>query len=286
MKCYEVTQCSEKERSTCYVWNSFRENPDDLENIKCWVLKNVYQPENRNLLKKCLSCKYYLITNKQTGVVSDYSATIATIALDGVLNNDKSRALTTVFETLKKNNKYRIILDLSKVNNVYSCGLGVIITIHKEAKEHGGTLVVCGPSGYTAQILESTKLVRLLKIVPDQRAAKDYLDERIAAEKAAAETIARELEAKSAQEASHRAEQDRLAAIPAKKIVPEKRPQCFEYWNNRNPNNATACDECFKKVNPSNQPCWIVEGEIEGISFQYVNEDCEDCEYYQKFSEG
>ena len=39
MKCFETTKCSQKQRDSCFVWNSFRETPVEMEGIKCWMLK-------------------------------------------------------------------------------------------------------------------------------------------------------------------------------------------------------------------------------------------------------
>ena len=61
---------------------------------------------------------------------------------------------------------------------------------------------------------------------------------------------------------------------------PKERPPCREYFKNHNPRNATTCDKCFRKINPTNEPCWIVDGIIEGVSFQYVNDECEDCPHF------
>ena len=75
------------------------------------------------------------------------------------------------------------------------------------------------------------------------------------------------------------------AALDATKVLAAgKRPECWVFWKNHNPKNATTCDECFKKIKPTGKPCWIVDGMIEGISFQYVDEDCESCHYFEEFA--
>jgi hypothetical protein len=72
--------------------------------------------------------------------------------------------------------------------------------------------------------------------------------------------------------------------MQAAKAAAERIPQCWEYWHDHNPKNATTCEECWRKAKPSVQFCWLVEGTIEGVTFRYINEDCESCEYYLKFS--
>jgi len=264
VKCCEVTKCTDKERQSCYVWNSFRQNSDDFENIKCWILKNVYLPENRELLRKCLKCNYYMMMNKQTGLVSDFDPEIALIKCEGVVNYERTKAISDIWEQLRKSNRSKVVLDLTNVNNIYSCGLGVIVKIHKDTQEMGGQLVVVGAQGYVMATFETTKLSRLMRIVGDAAEAREVFD-AIKRSSQAAEAVTKEAEVASA------------------KPVPRKRVPCWEYFKNHNPRNATVCDECFRKINPSSDPCWIVEGVIEGVSFQYVNEDCGSCEYFTEF---
>ncbi|MGB7568841.1 MAG: STAS domain-containing protein [Chitinivibrionales bacterium] len=267
MKCYEITKCSQKERDGCYVWNSFRENPQDMENIKCWILKGVYQEENKQLYKKCQQCKYYLMMNRDSGIVSDYDADLAIITCEGTINNDRAQALGKTWDAIKQHGKSNVLLDLSRVNNIYSSGLGAIITIHKETQTAKGIVIVICPEGYVKNLFQVTKLSRLLKIVKDQREARDAYD------------VFKQEETKKKAPAAAAQVKPEIAKLKP----PKERPQCYVYWKDKNPRNATGCEECTKKIKPSSQPCWIVEGMIEGISFQYVNEDCEDCPYYAEF---
>jgi len=261
VKCYELTKCSKEQRETCYVWNSFRENPEDMDNVKCWVLKGVYQEESGEQLKKCKQCAYYITMNRDSGVISDYDADIAVITCEGTLNAERTKALEKVWDNLKQHNRYKIILDITRINNIYSCGLGAIIKIHKDAVAAKGMLVLVVTEGYATNLLSVTKLSRILKIVKNHRDAHDIF-----------ETMKVKEEAQKTQ-----------AAQAVRPAIPKERPACWEYFKNHNPKNATQCDECFKKIKPNGQPCWIVDGMIEGISFQYVSEDCEDCVYFQEF---
>jgi anti-sigma B factor antagonist len=266
VKCYEITNCQPKDREACYVWNSFRDSPQDMDNIKCWILKGVYQEENADLYKKCKLCKYYLMMNRDSGIVSDYDADLAIITCEGTINMDRGKALEKTWETLKSHGKNKVLLDLTRVTNIYSSGLGTIITIHKSTQAAKGLLILVCPDGYVKNLFQVTKLSRLLKIVGDTREARDAYDayKLLEAKKTAQPTAPETLKPKQ---------------------PPKERPQCFVYWKDKNPRNATGCNECFKRIKPSNQPCWIVEGMIEGVSFQYVNEDCEDCPYFAQYGE-
>jgi anti-anti-sigma factor len=272
VKCYEVTKCSKAQREDCYVWNSFRENPADMENVKCWVLKGVYQEESGEQLTKCKQCAYYITTNRDTGIASDSDADIAIVTCEGTVNTERTKALEKVWENLKQHNRFKIILDLSRVNNIYSCGLGAIIKIHKDAVASSkGMLVVVATDGYVTNLFAVTKLSRILKIVKNHRDAHGIFETMKAREETKGAAVQKT------------AAQPQPGAAPKPAARPKERPACYEYFKNHNPKNATTCDECFKKIKPTGQPCWVVDGMIEGISFQYVSEDCEDCVYFKEF---
>jgi anti-anti-sigma factor len=265
VKCYELTKCTQKEREACYVWNTFKDNPQDMDNMKCWILKGVYNEENKEQYKKCRLCNYYLSMNRESGIMSDFDAELAIITCEGTINNERNTAFEKTWQTLKKRNKNKVLLDISRINNIYSSGLGTIITIHKDTQSAKGLLVIVCPEGYVKNLFTVTKLSRILTIVNDQREARDAFDayKLLQSKKVSLDVAPKE--------------------PLQKKAEPKQRPACFNYWKNKNPRNATACDECIKKIKPSQQPCWIVDGMIEGISFQYVNEDCESCQYYVEF---
>jgi anti-anti-sigma factor len=271
VKCFEITNCSEQTRKNCIVWTSFQTSPEELDNIKCWVIKGVYHEENKAQLIKCRKCNYYMMMNRETGILSDIRSDIATITCDGVINNDRTRALEKVWSTLKQNKKFKIILDFSSVNNIYSCGLGLLVKMHKEAQNENGHLIVTGVQGYVLTIFTSTKLSRLLHMAADRPAAIDFFDLQ-------KKKIEEALEAE--RELAEKESAEKIKAAKALKAT-QRVVSCWEYWENHNPKNATKCDQCFRKNSPKKENCWVVEGVIEGVSFQYVNEECEGCKYYQ-----
>ena len=157
MKCFEITNCSERKRKSCYVWTSFQSSPEELDNIKCWVIKGANLQKNKSQHLKCRKCNYYLMMNRDHRDEIDTHDDIATISCDGIINNDKTRALEKVWETLIKNGKYNVILDISQVNNIYSCGLGLLVKMHKDAQTNKGMLILKGVKGYPMSVFTSTK---------------------------------------------------------------------------------------------------------------------------------
>lgn len=140
-----MTGCSEKQRSTCLAWTSFKDNLEEMEDIQCWIIKGYASEGECVKSRKCKKCNYYLAMNRNSGIASEIDADTAIITCEGTLNNDSTAALEKVWENLKKNGKFKVILDITRVNNIYSCGLGMLVRIHKEAIEGGGALVVAGP---------------------------------------------------------------------------------------------------------------------------------------------
>ena len=235
MKCFEITNCSEKKRKSCYVWTSFQSSPEELDNIKCWVLKGAYLQKNKSQLLKCRKCNYYLMMNRDHGIVADTRSDIATICCDGVINSDKTRALEKVWETLMNNGKYNVILDISQVNNIYSCGLGLLVKMHKDAQANNGMLIVTGVQGYALAIFTSTKLSKLLFMAADQKAALQLFD----------------LQKKKQEEAEKEAAQMMLQ-IPNR--FPLRHPEngySAKFFENHHPGHLTNCEECPKKISPS-----------------------------------
>jgi anti-anti-sigma factor len=276
VKCYEITKCSDKEREQCFVWSSFRENPEDFENLKCWILKGMYHDEDKGQREKCKKCGYYISMNRETGLVTEYSADAAIISCSGIINYEKTQSIEKVWTTLKNNKKYRVVFDISNVNMIYSCGLGMLVKIHKETLAQHGMLVIVAGRDQLHTIFHSIKLTKVFHFAPDKEAAVQYF---------AAHAQKKEAEAQAALKAAEAAKAAAEAAAEAAKPKPEPKKfvRCWEYWNNHNPKNATTCDECFTKLSPSNKPCWVVEGLVEGVAFQFINEECVDCEYFEEY---
>lgn len=67
--------------------------------------------------------------------------------------------------------KWRMVIDLGEVTLLASMGLGMLVTMHKEAAANGGKLAICGLKPEIVQLLKVTHLERVLKIHPDREAA-------------------------------------------------------------------------------------------------------------------
>jgi anti-anti-sigma factor len=62
-------------------------------------------------------------------------------------------------------NDRRVLLDFSSVKFIYSSGLSVIITMFKKLRAVGGILILCGLNRQPFELLKTTQLHRIIKIV-------------------------------------------------------------------------------------------------------------------------
>lgn len=263
VKCFKVTGCSEELRKNCPAWTSFETDSQAMEEIKCWVIKNIYHPDQKQQLAKCRKCAYYIQLNKNS-ISSDTSKVAAIIKCTGSLNNDRTRALEKVWDTVKTSGKLFFILDFSEVTNIYSCAMGMLVRIFKDIEKLNGHLILSGANHFTLNILKSFHFDEILQMEADISDALGTINELIHQE-----------------EEEKRLKDEAEKEVEAAKIAARKRAHCWEYFNDYNPKNATQCNECFRKITQNTSPCWIVDGFIEGISFQFVCEECLDCSYYQ-----
>ncbi|MCU0608166.1 MAG: STAS domain-containing protein [Chitinispirillaceae bacterium] len=276
VKCYDITKCSDADRAACSVWTTFRNNPEDMDGLRCWVIKGIDREENKAQAQKCRKCRYYLLLNQESGVVTDGNAKIATVSCTGAINQEKAAALEKVWASLKKS-KNLVLLDISKVNNLYTAGLSMLVKMHVETKAAGGMLVVAGSHGVVQEIIAANKMTRIFHFAPDMTTAEQLFD---AFARKKDEEVRAAVAAAQPKPAPRPVEAEKPLRKPLKKFIP-----CHEYWKNRNPRNATNCDECSNKKKPTSRPCWMVENVVEGITFTYVNESCIDCAYYEEFGQ-
>jgi len=74
----------------------------------------------------------------------------------------------SIEKSIAKRDK-RILLDFSSVKFIDSSGLSVIITIFKKLRAVGGNLILCGLNSQPFELLKTTQLHRIIKIVDSCR---------------------------------------------------------------------------------------------------------------------
>jgi anti-sigma B factor antagonist len=66
--------------------------------------------------------------------------------------------LRNTFREAVKNNPGKIVLNMSKVTHIDSCGVGELVSCHSYATNHGQDLVLLNPQERTIKLLLLTKL--------------------------------------------------------------------------------------------------------------------------------
>ena len=91
-----------------------------------------------------------------------------------VLGNDAKTVEWKVDELLKENRK-RVILDLSRVTILDSTGVGIVVMCFAKVKKAGGSMRIAGASGAVEQTLRMTNVDRLISLDPTVAAAAEML---------------------------------------------------------------------------------------------------------------
>ncbi len=83
----------------------------------------------------------------------------------------EAQILEKELDGLAPSRGWRIVLDLTEVQLLASMGIGMLVSVHKKAKDGKGALVIHNVRPELMQLLQLTHLHKVLKIVPDRNAA-------------------------------------------------------------------------------------------------------------------
>jgi anti-sigma B factor antagonist len=97
----------------------------------------------------------------------------AQILWEKITDRECTAVMNDLMEAARRTS-WRIALDLSKVMMLASAGLGALINLHKQCTTGGGKLVVFGLNAELTELMNLTRLSRLLTICQtrDQAIAK------------------------------------------------------------------------------------------------------------------
>jgi anti-sigma B factor antagonist len=74
-------------------------------------------------------------------------------------------------DTLLRENKKKVVFDLSGVTHIDSTGIGIIVMSAAQVKHAGGELRVAGASGHVEQVLRMTSVDKVIALHPTATAA-------------------------------------------------------------------------------------------------------------------
>ncbi len=228
---------------------------------QCWIFN---MDDSGHLNHKCEKCQYYKEFQKPETIRVEKKANLSLVFLPESMTEKGLPDLKKVFDGLINEGAKFVAVDCSSTKQINPQVLGTILRAFKSTREKGGEFFLLNPATPVAELLRSTMLI---KIIPLSRSADDV--ERLIQEK--------EIEIKTG-EAKRKAEEEEKKKKEAETL------RCWDFWKGHNTNNATPCAVCHYKMTGATIPCWMIIGEIEGVTFEYINEECLDCRYYQKLN--
>jgi len=106
---------------------------------------------------------------------TDEKTTITTIRLEGFLDADTVLRLRKILLDLIKEERYRLIIDLEKLEYISSAGVGVFIGVIKRLRENSGDIIFLHPLPPVYRVLNILGLTKIFKILDrDEEAVAEF----------------------------------------------------------------------------------------------------------------
>ncbi|MBL8028605.1 MAG: STAS domain-containing protein [Fibrobacteres bacterium] len=226
----------------------------------CWVYN---MDDSGRLHKKCEKCPYLLEMQAPCNVTFSDKGGIGVITITGNVSETALPTLKKIADSSVSSEK-ALAVDCSGVTAMCSPSLGLLLRLYKARKEKSSPFFLVAPSTGLLELLRSTMLIKVMPVV------RDFTEVENAINKLAEDIKTGELRRKQEEE--------------KKKLEEAATLRCWEYYKGQHPKNATPCAVCYYKASNSKNPCWVIIGNIDGVEFDYVDEDCLDCQYYLKLN--
>ncbi|MFH0920786.1 MAG: STAS domain-containing protein [Fibrobacterota bacterium] len=227
---------------------------------QCWIF---VMDDNGGLNRQCEKCPYRTELTPESSVTVAENGNAVTITLKGEINEKRALELKKIMDAQLKT-KTGVFVDCAGLSQIEPVALGILLRTYKILKEKNNEFFLIAPSDALLAVLQSTMLIKIMPAVRSMDEASHFINKK--------QEAVRTGEAKAQEEAK------------IKRLEEAKSVRCWDYFKGQNPQNATPCMVCHYKASGSGQPCWIIQGEIEGTTFEYVNEDCLTCDYFLKFN--
>ncbi|MFZ9011488.1 MAG: STAS domain-containing protein [Planctomycetota bacterium] len=89
------------------------------------------------------------------------------ISADGGLNSDNADKFVNELAALIDAGQTKIVVDCSRLNNITSYGLGVLVRLHSKLSKKGGDVKLACVKGLIEQVFKVTHLNKIFEIYPD-----------------------------------------------------------------------------------------------------------------------
>ncbi|MBI4833932.1 MAG: STAS domain-containing protein [Planctomycetes bacterium] len=97
-------------------------------------------------------------------------------SLEGTIDVYSCRQLEDSVNKLINEGKYKIVVDLSKVNYMTSVGAGIFMGVHAVTKENKGSIILVNPHSEVKDIFRLLGVDKIIDIVPDIKTALSKLN--------------------------------------------------------------------------------------------------------------
>ena len=98
---------------------------------------------------------------------SDTDNDVLIIKADGGLNSDNADKFVDELAALIDAGQSKIIVDCSRLNNITSYGLGVLVRLHSKLSKKGGDVKLACVKGLIEQVFKVTHLNKIFEMYPD-----------------------------------------------------------------------------------------------------------------------
>jgi anti-sigma B factor antagonist len=98
---------------------------------------------------------------------SDIEKDILIISADGGLNSDNANKFVDELVALIDSGQTKIVVDCSRLDNITSYGLGVLVRLHSRLSKSGGDVKLACVKGLIEQVFKITHLNKIFEIYPD-----------------------------------------------------------------------------------------------------------------------
>ncbi len=94
------------------------------------------------------------------------------ISADGGIDKSTSESFVDKVLELIDGGVGKIIIDCEKLTYISSYGLGVLLRLHKRARQAGGAAKIANVKGTISELLHLTRLNKVFEIYPDVNSAR------------------------------------------------------------------------------------------------------------------
>jgi anti-anti-sigma factor len=219
--------------------------------------------DSGKLHKKCEKCPYLAEMQAPCNVTYVDKNGVGLITITGNVSESALPNLKKAADASVASGK-AVAVDCSGVTAMCSPSLGLLLRVYKARKEKTSSFFLVAPSTSLLELLRSTMLIKVMPVVRELNEVDNAIN------KLEEDIKTGELRRKQEEE--------------KKKLAEAVTLRCWEYYKGQHPKNATPCAVCYFKNSGSKRPCWVVVGNIDGVEFDYIEEDCLDCEYFMKLN--